>query len=281
MTCYNREKYIAEAIESVLSSTYTNFELIIVDDCSKDRTVEIAKHYESNDYRIKVYINEKNIGDYPNRNKAAGYANGKYLKYLDSDDLIYPNGLQILVEIMEKFPDAGYGLCSFPQVSNKIYPFQLSPKEAYYMHYFVSSLFHRAPLSSIINREVFNIVGGFSGKQHVGDFELWHKLSAKYPVVIIQDGIVWNREHEGQQMNDNRNDPLVPLKYLVLSENIFTNNISPLQPDENEICLRKNRNKQALYILYILKRKGWKSALRLYKNSNMKWNTFIKALVSK
>ena len=58
MTAYNREKYIAEAIESVLASTYTNFELIIVDDCSTDKTVEIAKSYEVKDNRIKVYIND-------------------------------------------------------------------------------------------------------------------------------------------------------------------------------------------------------------------------------
>lgn len=83
MTAYNREKYIAEAIESVLASTYTNFELIIVDDCSADRTLEIAKSYEEKDKRIKIYINEKNLGDYPNRNKAASLAKGVYLKYLE------------------------------------------------------------------------------------------------------------------------------------------------------------------------------------------------------
>ena len=59
MTAYNREKYISEAIESVLASTYTNFELIIVDDCSTDNTLAIAKSYEKNDARIKVYLNEK------------------------------------------------------------------------------------------------------------------------------------------------------------------------------------------------------------------------------
>ena len=79
MTSYNRENYIAEAIESVLASTYKNFELIIVDDRSKDRTVEIARSYESKDDRVKVYINEKNLGDYPNRNKAASYAKGFYI----------------------------------------------------------------------------------------------------------------------------------------------------------------------------------------------------------
>ncbi|MBK8712927.1 MAG: glycosyltransferase family 2 protein [Niastella sp.] len=88
MTAYNRQQFIAEAIESVLASTYQNWELIIVDDGSKDDTVAVTKSYAEKDNRIHVYVNEKNLGDYPNRNKAAFYANGKYLKYLDSDDLI-------------------------------------------------------------------------------------------------------------------------------------------------------------------------------------------------
>ena len=82
MTAYNREKYIAEAIKSVLSSTFINFELIIVDDASVDNTVAIAQTYAANDNRLKVYINEKNIGDYPNRNKAAGYATGTFITYV-------------------------------------------------------------------------------------------------------------------------------------------------------------------------------------------------------
>ena len=59
MTSYNRQDFIAEAIESVLNSTLKNFELIIVDDCSTDKTVDIAKSYEASDNRVKVYVNGK------------------------------------------------------------------------------------------------------------------------------------------------------------------------------------------------------------------------------
>ena len=71
MTSYNREKYITEAMESVLNSTYANFELIIVDDGSTDKTVAIANEYEKKDKRVKVHTNEKNLGQFQNRNKAA------------------------------------------------------------------------------------------------------------------------------------------------------------------------------------------------------------------
>src|SRR5690606_2521559 len=92
MTVYNREKYIAEAIKSVLASTYQNWELIIVDDQSMDNSVAIAQSFAQKDPRIQVHVNKENLGDYPNRNRAASYAKGKYLKYVDSDDLIYPYG---------------------------------------------------------------------------------------------------------------------------------------------------------------------------------------------
>jgi glycosyltransferase involved in cell wall biosynthesis len=76
-TVYNRKKYIGACIESVLASIYKDWELIIVDDQSNDNSVAIAQKYEEKDARIKVYINETNLGDYPNRNQAASYAQGK------------------------------------------------------------------------------------------------------------------------------------------------------------------------------------------------------------
>jgi len=81
MTSYNREDFIGEAIQSVLNSTFKDFELIICDDGSTDKTVEIARSFEKADPRVKVFINPKNLGDYPNRNQAASHATGKYLKY--------------------------------------------------------------------------------------------------------------------------------------------------------------------------------------------------------
>jgi glycosyltransferase involved in cell wall biosynthesis len=201
MTSYNREQFIGEAIQSVLLSTYKNFELIIVDDHSTDHTVQVASDFASGDARVKVFVNEINLGDYPNRNKAAGYANGKYLKYVDSDDYIYPWGLEWLVGMMEKFPQAGWGLCSLEQDTRRPFPFELSPKEAYEYNYQGPGLFHKAPLSSIVKREVFMEEGGFSTERMVSDFEMWHRLALKYHVVLMPAGLVWNRAHEGQEMS--------------------------------------------------------------------------------
>lgn len=279
MTAYNREKYIAEAIESVIASTYQNWELIIVDDCSKDKTVEIAKSYEAKEIRIKVYINEKNLGDYPNRNKVASYAKGKYLKYVDADDLIYPHGLEQLVYYMEQFPEAAYGLCSLPQDDDKIYPFQLLPEEAYYRHYFTNKwIFHKAPLSSIIKKDYFDKIGGFTGKQHLGDFEMWNLLSQKFDVILMPAGIVWHRSHDEQQMVDNATNPAVNLKYLVLEKEILNSPDCPLNERDKQVALNKCLRKQARYILRHLKSHGIKTALQLQKKSNLNlFQVFTKA----
>jgi len=197
MTAYNREKYIAEAIESVLASTYTYFELIIVDDGSKDKTVEIAKLYEQKDSRVKVYVNEKNLGDYPNRNKAASYAMGKYIKYLDSDDIMYPYTLQIIVDYMEKFPEAGFGLAAVHD--SKPYPIVVPPKQAYLEHFYSWGHFDRSPGSSIIRKDCFDDVGGFSEERFVGDTSLWFVLGRKYSLVKLPPHLYWNRQHNHQE----------------------------------------------------------------------------------
>ncbi len=240
MTAFNREKYIAIAIESVLASSYKLFELIIVDDGSKDNTLHIANKYALKDSRIRVYKNETNLGDYPNRNMAASYAKGKYLKYVDADDYIYPWGLEILVNCMEKFPEATWGLCSIEQNINGPYPFMLSSEQAYHQEYFVRGLLNRAPLSSIVQTSAFREVGGFTGKKHLGDVELWHLLAKKYSLVLMPHGIAWYRLHDEQQSNDNRTDPLVPFKYILFSLAIFNeNNAIPMSEVNIEIVKKK------------------------------------------
>jgi glycosyltransferase involved in cell wall biosynthesis len=201
ITSFNREKYISQAIESVLSSTFHDFELIIVDDCSNDKTLEIARRFEAEDSRVKVYLNEKNLGDYPNRNKAASYASGKYIKYVDADDYIYPNGLEIIINQMEKFPNAAVGLFSLPQNIQKPFPILLSPREAYLYNFFGQGLFHKAPLSAIIRKDAFETVGGFKPDRMTSDFEMWHRMAQRFNFLLIQDHVVWYREHDAQEVN--------------------------------------------------------------------------------
>ena len=84
---YNCGKFIARTIESVINQTYENWEMIIVDDCSKDNTKEIVEQYTSNDDRIKYFLLEKNSGAAVARTKAMELAQGNYMAFLDSDDI--------------------------------------------------------------------------------------------------------------------------------------------------------------------------------------------------
>lgn len=252
MTAYNREKYIAAAIESVLASTFPDFELLVVDDGSKDRTVEIVRQFQAKDPRVRLYINEKNLGDYPNRNAAAGYAKGKYLKYVDADDYIYPWGLELLVGMMDRYPDCGWGLCSLPQNVKQPFPIRLSPKEAYEYHYQGPGLFHKAPLSSIIRIETFKEAGGFSGRRMVGDTEMWHKLALSHNVLLMPEGLVWYREHDAQEVNNY----LKFLKeYEAISIRYLTGEQCPMERADVRAILRSKKRSLVLQTL--------KSAIKL------------------
>ena len=190
-TVYNRENYISDAIESVLESSFDDWELILVDDCSADKSFEICKRFAERDSRIRVYQNPQNLGDYANRNQAASHAKGKYLKYIDSDCCIYPYTLGILKNLVDHFPQAALILCASPP--DRMPPFELSPRESLLVHFNEYQLLGRAPGSALILRSAFDKVGGFPNVRHFGDSSLWLKLAAKYPVLAAPEGWYWDR----------------------------------------------------------------------------------------
>jgi glycosyltransferase involved in cell wall biosynthesis len=255
MTAFNREKYIAASIESVLNSSFSDFELIIVDDYSSDFTYEIAKLYQHKDKRIKVYSNDVNLGDYPNRNRAAQLAKGKYIKFLDSDDLIYKHGLQVMVESMECFPDAGFGLSSVGD-SEIPCPVLIKPAIIYKEHFAGIGHFDRAPGSSIIKREVFFNVGGFSGKRMIGDFEFWFKIARDYPMVKIQRDLYWDRKHIGQESNSIHAISYPSLRLEVLKREL-NNESCPLARSEIRRIIRTSVLRHWLSRNLFLRIKKW------------------------
>lgn len=101
MPSYNTAKFISETIKSVLAQTYTDWELIIVDDCSTDNTDEVVESFLP-DNRIKYIKNEKNSGAAFSRNRALCEAKGKWIAFLDSDDVWLPEKLEKQIAFMEK-----------------------------------------------------------------------------------------------------------------------------------------------------------------------------------
>lgn len=248
MTAYNREKYIGEAIESVLSSTFKDFELIIVDDCSRDGTVSIARTYEQADPRIKVYVNEQNLGDYNNRNKAASYAMGTYIKYVDSDDIVYPHGIEVMVSSMEQFPEAGFGLSAIPD-SQTPYPVVLSPREIYMENFYGYGHFGRAPGSAIIKLKSFNKVGGFSGERMIGDTDLWYRMALYFPMVKFPPNLLWDRQHENQERQSNYAKGEYPRLQKMIFDRYIYHPDCPLTAEEIKrivVMLKKNKTKNIM-----------------------------------
>lgn len=103
MPSYNTADYISDSIKSVISQTYQNWELIIVDDCSTDNTDDIVSYFSDN--RIKYMKNKKNMGAAATRNRALREAKGEWIAFLDSDDLWLPNKLEKQINFMK---DNGY-----------------------------------------------------------------------------------------------------------------------------------------------------------------------------
>ena len=102
MPAYNSERYITDAIESVVQQTYTNWELIVIDDGSSDGTVRRIEEQAARDLRIRFYKNEKNIGVSETRNRAISLANGEWVAFLDSDDIWMAEKLEKQLLFMKK-----------------------------------------------------------------------------------------------------------------------------------------------------------------------------------
>lgn len=102
MPAYNCQDFIGKAIESVINQTYQNWELIVVDDCSSDQTVEIITNYANQESRIVLKRNKENRGAAYSRNKGIKYAQGEYIAFLDSDDLWDQKKLEMQIDFMKK-----------------------------------------------------------------------------------------------------------------------------------------------------------------------------------
>jgi glycosyltransferase involved in cell wall biosynthesis len=107
---YNKENYITESIQSVLHQTYTDWELIIVDDQSSDKTVNIIKEFQKTDSRIKLFVNEKNLGANYSRNFGISKSQSELIIFLDADDILLPHCLK---KRIQEITNSNYDFCVF------------------------------------------------------------------------------------------------------------------------------------------------------------------------
>jgi glycosyltransferase involved in cell wall biosynthesis len=269
VTVFNREAYLRETLTTILASSVVDFEVIVVDDCSSDNSAAIARSFAKCDSRVRVHINSRNLGDYANRNCAASLATGKYLKYLDADDLIYRHSLATMVDAMEQFPDAALALSCNLIDPDEPYPRLYSPREFFRQHCFGMSPLGVGPSAAIIRRECFEAVGGFSGRQFVGDTELWMKLAERWPIVTLPPALVWWRKHEGQQMRQELAKPeILDRRFKLEWEAVM--NTSHLTAGERSKALSRMKQQHARRLLRLgLKERRLVTALSLFQESDL------------
>ena len=192
---YNSAIYVKDAIDSILHSSYTHFELIVGDDCSSDDTWRIVQSYT--DIRIRSYRNEVNLGEYPNRNKAIEMAKGEYLLFIDGDDMIYPHGLEFMVRMLDAFPDCAMALMTWFR-SKLFYPIRITPEQFYLSEYFNNGFLGTAFSNVLFRTQVLRHEEFLSLRYRSGDNFIRYKIAAKNNSLLINDDLTWWRETPGQ-----------------------------------------------------------------------------------
>lgn len=193
---YNSSQFVRDAIESVLASTFTDFELIIGDDCSTDNTWEIINEY--NDPRIIKYRNEINLREYPNRNKALKLARGEWVIFIDGDDLIFEHGLLVFSEYIYSNPDVSM-VIQQNYLNNVIWPIKVDPKQ-----FLINEFFGKERLScssfasNVFKRSALISIGNLSTNYKTGDEDIRLRIGANYITLFIPGWLTWPRETPGQ-----------------------------------------------------------------------------------
>ena len=181
MSVYNGDRYLNEAVESILSQTYEDFEFIIINDGSTDQTKEILSSFSEIDHRIRVF-HQENHGLIFSLNKGLELARGKYVARMDADDISLPRRLEEQINYLRANPDVGV-LGTQMEIINengkKIGKYQVPCSHNLIIW---QVLFGRpfAHPSVMFKKSIIEQVGGYSKKYtHAEDLELWSRLVGK------------------------------------------------------------------------------------------------------
>lgn len=193
MPSYNTEKFISETINSVLAQTYTNWELIIVDDCSTDNTDDVVASFS--DPRIKYLKNEKNSGAAVSRNRALREATGKWIAFLDSDDLWFPEKLEKQIAFMQekgyKFTYTDYRI----KLNDKWLPYvYIGPNKV--TQWKMKNYCYFSTITVMYDREYIGLIQIEPVKKN-NDYAMWLKIIKKTPCYRLPLCLSSYIKHEG------------------------------------------------------------------------------------
>lgn len=199
---YNTEKYLVEALNSVLSQTYKNIEVIAVDDGSTDTSPDILSKYSD---RIKI-LSQPNRGASAARNYGVSASSGEIIAFLDSDDLWDSNKIERQLAVLQNHPEAVgvYSDVRYIDANGK----EIKPTDAYRMVWCSGNIlepllagkgvFGFSPSQTIIRRKCFELAGGFpENVKQCEDYGLWLKLSLQGPFLYLVDTLSSYRRRPG------------------------------------------------------------------------------------
>ncbi len=199
MSVYNGELYLAEAIESILEQSFTNFEFIIVDDGSTDDSIEIIEQYAEADKRIRTVFLNENRGLANALNYGLAHAEGQYIARMDSDDISLPTRFEQQINYLEEHPHIGL-LGSRMQVVDKrktpLFEFDVPLEHSLIVwNIFFGRTF--AHPSVMIRREIIESVKGYNASLTAAqDVDLWARLVGLTTFCNLQDKLVIYRTHD-------------------------------------------------------------------------------------
>lgn len=200
MPCFNAENHLEASINNVLSQTYPNVELIVIDDGSTDNSRDILQKFDSD----ITFILQENTGPGPARNRGIERSSGKYIAFLDADDYWEPHCLQALHDALIN-TDAGLSYCGWQNIGgppNRCQPY-IPPD--YEDENKVESFLKSASLwpihAALVHSEIIKDMGGFDEQWTTCmDYDLWLRISTKWPILRVEQVLAYYRHHDGGQI---------------------------------------------------------------------------------
>lgn len=197
---YNGDNYIRESIDSVLNQTEGNFELLVVDNCSTDHTLEILAAY--NDPRIKVFVNKENLGAVPNFNRCIELAKGEFMVLLPHDDILLPTALEVFRKAFISDSEVGLAYSSYYIIDERSKILQFLSKDAENKIMTGNEAFAILaggnPIQcAMIKREIYSRLGSWDPNlKMVCDWEMWCRIAlAGHKVAYFKDPQNCYRDH--------------------------------------------------------------------------------------
>jgi len=198
MPAYNAEKFIGVAIESILNQSLRDFEFIIIDDCSTDRTWEIIQKYKEKDSRITAIKNEENLGIAGNRNKLKKLAKGIYIVWQDADDISMPDRIKHQYEFMEANEQVGIcgGWLEFFNDKGQSSVRKYKEKDEGLR----KNIFRFSPVAqpgAIIRKNIFDEMGDYDlNYPPAEDLDMSFRIGRKYKFANLQEIVIKYREND-------------------------------------------------------------------------------------